>query len=639
MATYYVSSSYTGGTSNGSLSTPWKSLSQVQSSMSAFQPGDSILFKCGDTFSGTLTVNKSGTALAPIKFGSYGSGNKPKFIGTGAQISHLFYMYNRSYIIFDNLWITDTSISPTDRTVQSKIQRAFTFDGTINSYNTISNCKIELVGVGAYWVSGYNTMTKCDIGNLRMVVNTNDGPPPGNDDDYGANPIVISSSNNTISENYFHDCWAQSFDYGVDGGAIDIYADVPLIENTLITKNTFVDCNGVIEIGGSGGNTVTDTILSYNKCINNGSISYVSNSGGFATTVTNLQFYNNIIVESEPYRISSSACFAFKASATTASSLVLKNNVVQLYGTIDVCRAQWGTAGALVSQNNVYKLGSGSVLNFTPHSSETITTSVIWKDTTNANPLYWDFTPAVNSILINSGTTVGYTQDINGNTIVGNPDIGIIEYNQAIPQPLNISVSFTPILINGGLSTVTVGASGGVPPYSGTGTFSRQAGTHEFTVTDASGSTATKSVTISQVAQLVVTANYSQITTINGTTSVTLNASGGASPYRYSRDNVTFVTGNVFSGLTAGTYTFHVIDANSARTSTTLTLTQPISPFVISGLTVRTKNGTTPLSYSIDNSIFSTNATFSNLVAGRTYTIRAKDGQGVIRTMTVTIQS
>src|SRR5439155_1316393 len=53
------------------------------------------------------------------------------------------------------------------------------------------------------------------------------------------------------------------------------------------------------------------------------------------------------------------------------------------------------------------------------------------------------------------------------------------------------SSSASPILCHGGNSTVTVSASGGLMPYSGTGTFSHSAGAYSFTVTDANSCTAT----------------------------------------------------------------------------------------------------------------------------------------------------
>lgn len=80
-ATYYFSSS-TGDDSRSatqarSSSTPWKTLSKLNSIFSTLQAGDAVLLKRGDTFYGSITVKKSGTSGSPIVIGDYGSGNKP----------------------------------------------------------------------------------------------------------------------------------------------------------------------------------------------------------------------------------------------------------------------------------------------------------------------------------------------------------------------------------------------------------------------------------------------------------------------------------------------------------------------------------------------------------------------------------
>ena len=643
MATYYVSSSYTGSVSNGSQLNPWKTLSQVQSGMSSFKAGDNILFKCGDTFSGTLNITKSGALNSPITFGSYGDGNRPKFTGTNAKIAVLFSLYSKSYVTFENLWIIDEGISVSDRTIESRIQRAWVIDNSNNII--IRNSIIDRVGVGIYMTGlngGYNIIENSDIGNMRMVVN--DTNP---DNDYGANPVVISSSNNIVRNNYFHDCWAQSIDYTLDGGAVELYEEGVPVNNNIISGNTFYDCNGVGEFGGRGG-IIDNNIFAYNKCIWNGSGFYVNNSGNFAVNVTNLKIYNNIFIEHKVWRLpednSSFAYVAFKSTPTKANTLFFSNNVVELYGYMDVFRNQWSTAGTLIESNNVYKrntLTSGTLLNISisPSSIDQPTTKY-FVNTTDSNPLNWDYTPLPNSILINSGKNVDFTKDFLGNQINGNPEIGIIEYQSLINQPsqLGIVLTYTPINVFGGTSTVTVSATGGTQPYLGTGTFIKSAGQYTFTVSDANGKSASSTINIVQPDQLVLNTSFTPITTINGKTNVQLNASGGIKPYSYSRDNVNFSLNNIFSGLTAGTYVFYVKDASNSVATTSLTLTQPTSTFVINGLTIRTKNGATPLSYNIDDGLYTTNATFSNLVAGKTYTIRAKDGQGVIRTMTVTIQ-
>jgi len=84
-ATYYFSST-AGDDSRTSTqaknkATPWKTLTKLNSSFSLFLPGDSILFKCGDEFTGTIKIQKSGSSTSPIVFGSYDKGNQPVING------------------------------------------------------------------------------------------------------------------------------------------------------------------------------------------------------------------------------------------------------------------------------------------------------------------------------------------------------------------------------------------------------------------------------------------------------------------------------------------------------------------------------------------------------------------------------
>ncbi len=82
---YYISSTsgddgYTDFQAQNS-STPWKTLEKVNSFFKKINPGDSILFKRGETFNGSLLVTKSGSASLPIVIGSYGTGSKPVISG------------------------------------------------------------------------------------------------------------------------------------------------------------------------------------------------------------------------------------------------------------------------------------------------------------------------------------------------------------------------------------------------------------------------------------------------------------------------------------------------------------------------------------------------------------------------------
>lgn len=77
---YYVSSAGNDSNSGLSESLAWQTLSRVQSA--SFVAGDTILFRCGDTFRGSLYKTENGNSSAWIIYSSYGSGNKPLIIGS-----------------------------------------------------------------------------------------------------------------------------------------------------------------------------------------------------------------------------------------------------------------------------------------------------------------------------------------------------------------------------------------------------------------------------------------------------------------------------------------------------------------------------------------------------------------------------
>jgi uncharacterized repeat protein (TIGR01451 family) len=83
-AIYYVSSSGGNDSNNGlSPDTAFKTIAKVNGL--ALQPGDQVLFKCGDTWRAEmLIVSKSGAASSPITFSSYPAvcADKPRLDGT-----------------------------------------------------------------------------------------------------------------------------------------------------------------------------------------------------------------------------------------------------------------------------------------------------------------------------------------------------------------------------------------------------------------------------------------------------------------------------------------------------------------------------------------------------------------------------
>lgn len=57
--------------------TPWKTLTKLNAVFSILEPGDSVLFRRGETFYGSITVRKFGTVTSPIVISAYGTGPQP----------------------------------------------------------------------------------------------------------------------------------------------------------------------------------------------------------------------------------------------------------------------------------------------------------------------------------------------------------------------------------------------------------------------------------------------------------------------------------------------------------------------------------------------------------------------------------
>lgn len=61
--------------------TPWKTLAKLNAYFANLQPGDAVAFKRGESFYGSIVVNRSGATNQPIIFTAYGSGNRPVING------------------------------------------------------------------------------------------------------------------------------------------------------------------------------------------------------------------------------------------------------------------------------------------------------------------------------------------------------------------------------------------------------------------------------------------------------------------------------------------------------------------------------------------------------------------------------
>ena len=204
---------------------------------------------------------------------------------------------------------------------------------------------------------------------------------------------------------------------------------------------------------------------------------------------------------------------------------------------------------------------------------------------------------------------------------------------------------------NNGSASATVSGSSGTVTFAWsngatTSTISNlTAGTYTVTATNG-GCTATGSVTITQPTAITIGITLTNPTCGSSNGSLTATASGGTPQYSYKWSNS--ATTASISGLTSGTYTVTVTDANGCTKMTSQVLTSPNAPIVtISAVTNVTcfggnngaatasaTGGTAPYTYNWGSG--RTTAAVTGLTAG-TYTVTVTDATGCSSTQSVTI--
>lgn len=184
------------------------------------------------------------------------------------------------------------------------------------------------------------------------------------------------------------------------------------------------------------------------------------------------------------------------------------------------------------------------------------------------------------------------------------------------------------------------------------------AGLHTITLT-LDSCTVTVTATVTEPKALVVTPTITVPAQCNNNqrATISLQASEGTAPYRYSLNGGTPQTGSVFTQVPVGTHTFTVIDGNNCQTSVSVEVEAPkaivftaVPTACYSGnndaeIVVTVTDGNGGYRFSINNGAWQTPAatssltyTFTNLPASATgHLIRVEDSFGCQATTTVVI--
>ena len=160
--------------------------------------------------------------------------------------------------------------------------------------------------------------------------------------------------------------------------------------------------------------------------------------------------------------------------------------------------------------NNLYPNGQfesdiSAITTWSPHSNQTAE---------------WDTTSKINNIYYYLVT------DLDGDSSVAS--VAVMQSASA----LKATATAGTISTHGGSTTVTITATGGTAPYTGTGISTVRAGTYYYTIQDARGCSVAASVTVTQPdSVLIASVSATKINCFGNSASVTVSATGGAAPY------------------------------------------------------------------------------------------------------------
>lgn len=445
---YYVDATAGNDANSGrSPGAAWQTIGKVNGS--AFLPGDHILFKRGETWTGTtLTVPSSGVAGSPIVFGVYGTGAKP--IIDGNDLVDCVSTNGNDYLRFEYLDITqgldfgfvianvhDVILFECD--AHDCGNDNVNFDGSYdcavyggefyNQYVRVNDnrfvCGIELKDTchdilidGAECYGGVGVAAPAHYGAGIGLVNH-----PGFDLAY----------NITIRNCYVHDEGLNCFGVRANNANAAAMTDRNvLIEDNLVQANAY----GGIQINASAGVAFRSdgfTIRDNTILLNTGSFGLmlvnVNNCAAYRNVITNnnnstnqnmnLQECTNVdIWNNTTYSWFDNFWFSVAISGATTANLVLLNNIIggAIASMMNISVAAGTGVGTLTIDYNLYQYaGAGNRWNWLGANVNYAAWQAAGNDANSparGNPLFTnpagdDYTLQVGSPAINAGTDVG----------------------------------------------------------------------------------------------------------------------------------------------------------------------------------------------------------------------------------------
>jgi hypothetical protein len=252
-ATFYVDSVNGNDAAAGNMpSRAWKTLDKANAA--ALVPGSKLLLKRGSTWSGQLSISKSGMSSSPIVVDAYGSGARPILSGD----TEACLVLGGENIEVYNLQIGVDGDQGRCEWAGIKVS---------GNDNVIEQNYITGAAAGVYIEEGVqNTSVTSNefVNNNHMSKLSSDKP----NDDSGAFAILVQGDDSNIAWNSFSGSVAFSYDYEWDGAAVEIFLGSRnwVHHNIAVDNDTFTELGTLREDDGTSldADGTSDNLFEYN---------------------------------------------------------------------------------------------------------------------------------------------------------------------------------------------------------------------------------------------------------------------------------------------------------------------------------------------------------------------------------------
>jgi hypothetical protein len=343
---YYLSDAGSDSNLGTSADSPWKSLAKINDTV--LQPGDSVSFRRGDSWTGGVVVNQSGTGRSAITLNSYGSGSPPTIlVGQSGNCVRI----NGNFITVDGLRAEGCGYAGFS---------IYGDNGVVKNSAATNNAAGIQVGDGSdFGRYADNTLADNNIMNVNTPGAGCGTPDAVNcSDDSGAFGVLINGNDNEFSGNTITGSTATSYDFSNDGAAIEIFNG----NRNRIHHNVAIDNNVFSEIGRSDGSADGNT-FSYNL-VRSSCGANCSQAMGLIVRGPNSSFgpTNGTVFEHNTVWLNGRESQAVVCHASCPSSSVIRANILAA-----VRNSIWMDGSGWIEQQNVLN----GPTNFAPDGTST----------------------------------------------------------------------------------------------------------------------------------------------------------------------------------------------------------------------------------------------------------------------------